>query len=217
MNIVILADKYQKGMKSKGGLGLLKINSRSTIFDYQYKHIKKAFPKSKIIYVYGFDNKKIENYLSKEKYTDVIQIYNPEYENYNYTYSLNLAKEYLDGDTIITFGDVLFHSNLFKNFDKKRGSQVFINLKKKEKIGCIVIDDRVNHISFDLNNYLSNIYYLEKKDIEDIKKLVGQEKFRNYFLFEIINKSIDNNICFSPFVINSKNHIHNLNQIKVKS
>jgi choline kinase len=217
MNFIILADKYQKGMKSKGGLGLLKLNTRTNMIDHQYKQIKSTFPKAKIVYVYGFDHKRIQNFFKEKNYKDIIEIYNPHYDKYNFTYSLKLAVDYLNKDCIITFGDVAFKSNVFKTFNKSNGSQVFINKKQKHKIGCTIIDNYIAHISFDLDNYLSQMYYIAKKDIGDFRELVIEDKFKNYFLFEIINKLIDKNVTFHPFIKNNKNLIFYYNQTKVKS
>lgn len=216
MNFIILADKYQKGMKSKGGLGLLKLNTRTNMIEHQYKQIKKVFPKAKIIYVYGFDSKKIETFLQEKKYKDLIQIYNPNYDHHNFAYSLRLASDYLDKDCFITFGDVGFKSSIFNNFSKDNGSQIFINNKQKHKIGCVINDNRIMHISFDLGNYISQIYYISKKDAERLRQLTSQENLKNYFFFEIINKLIDNNVGFYPFIKNNKNLIFYYQQNKVK-
>lgn len=217
MNFIILADKYQKKMKSKGSLGLLKINTRTNMIDYQYKQIKSFFPKAKIIYVYGFDHKKIENFLIEKNYKDLIELYNPDYEKYNFTHSLKIASDYLDKECIITFGDVAFKAEIFKNFDKKNGSQIFINKKQKHNIGCVINDNHIMNISFDLDNYLSQIYYLGKKDAKVLQTLIIEEKLKNYFVFEIINKLIDNNIIFTPFIKNNKNLIFYYQPNKIKS
>lgn len=216
MNFIILADKYLKGMKSKGSLGLLPVNKKYNIIEFQYKNIKKHFPKAKIIYVYGFDHKKIELFFESKNYKDLVYVYNPDYEKYNYVNSLNCVKEYLNGNCFITFGDVLFRHQIFNKF-ANTFSQVFVNTKIKNKLGCTISDDNlVNNISFELDNYLSQLYYIHKSNIEIFKTLIGNETLKNYFLFEVINKMIDYNIGFAPFIHNNKNLIHQLNEIKTK-
>lgn len=216
MNFIILADKYQKGMKSKGCTGLLQINRKYNLLDFQYTNIKRHFPKCTIIYVYGFDHKKLSSFVSNKKYKDLISIYNPDYQNYNYTHTLNIASNYLNDNCFITFGDIMFKYQAFDNFSTNAGSQIFINTKIKNKLGCTIQNNTINHISFDLDNYLSNIYYLTKKDANTLKKIIGNSKLKNYFIFEIINKMIDNNTTFKPFVKNNKNITHNISELKVK-
>ena len=87
MNCVILADKIFKGIKSKGWVGSLPVNSQSSLIDHQLKVIEKQFPRCKIFYVYGFDSKKVENYLHKI-HKDVTFVNNEEYNKYGQIYSI---------------------------------------------------------------------------------------------------------------------------------
>jgi len=216
MNFIILADKYNKGMKSKGCLGLLKVQKRKNIFQFQYQNIKKAFPKCKIIYVYGFDNRRLEYFVKTNKHKDVTYLYNKDYDKYNFTQSIGIAKEYLKGNCFITFGDIIFKHQIFEEFNLNIGSQVFVNKKTKNKLGCTLENNQICNISFDLDNYLSNIYYIHKKDIQNFAEIISNDKYKNCFIFEIINKMIDNNKVFKTFIKNNKNIIQTLNEIKIK-
>jgi len=216
MNFIILADKFNKGIKSKGCIGLLGLHKRNNIFQFQYKNIKRAFPKSKIIYIYGFDHKKMVLFLEQNNYSDLISIYNPDYEKYNYTHTISLANKYLNDDCFISFGDTIFKHQTFKGFSKQNRSQIFVNTKIKNQFGCTIIDNHVINISFDLQNYLSHIYYVCKKDILHFSHLVTNDKLKNCFIFEVINKMIDSQITFNPFINNNKNLTQNINEIKVK-
>lgn len=198
MNFIILGDKYQKGMKSKGCVGLLRFNKKHNIFQHQYHHIKEHFPKAKIIYVHGFESKKFVSFLHKNGYDDVIAINNDEYDNKNQAYSLSLTKSFLNSDCFITFGNTILVKNIFSKFNKLHGSQIFISNDKSE-IGCIINDSFIENISFDLDNYISNIYYLDKLTIPDLNLLLDNTKFHNNFLFEIINKLIDAGKIFKPY------------------
>jgi hypothetical protein len=215
MKFIILGDRYNKGMKSKGAIGLVKINRNKTILGHQYKSIKSVYPRAQIIYVYGFDNKKFLQYLESE-YPDIIPIYNPDYENTNYTHTLNLASDFISKDTFILFGDSIFNKNIFNNFNKKLGSQIFINKKIKNKLGCILSNEAICNISFDLSLYLSDIYYINSKDSKTLKELIKTKKNKNSFIFEIINKMIDVGVKFYPIISNSKNTIIQLQKNKIK-
>jgi choline kinase len=203
MNFIIIGDRFQKRMKSKGCVGLIKINHK-TIFDIQYKYIKKYFPLSRITYISGFDHKRFIAHIDKHnnKYEDLNIVYNSKFNEYNYGYSLSLIKHYLTQDTIISFGDVIFNNTTFKKFQENFGSQIFVT-KDKTELGCIITDNSIKNIAYDLNNYLSNIYYLSHSDSLSMKNLfdIKDNKYRNFFIFELINILIDKKSNFKPFFI----------------
>lgn len=206
MNIIIIADKFQKRMKSKGCVGLIKINNRTNVIQNQLSALKIFYPKAKIIYIYGFENKKFLSFINKNPILseNIDYVYNENYLTHNYAYSLYLAKNYLNDNTIILFGDHILNPKIFENFDKNKGSQMFINKKQKNRLGCIIHDNKIENISYDLDNYLSEIYYLSKSDSIKLQQIVSNSAYHNYFIFELINKMIDQNIILSPFFIDNK-------------
>ena len=216
MNFIILGDKFQKRMKSRGCVGLIKINNK-TILQHQHKSIKSIFPEANIVYVHGFESKKFINFLSKSSclQKEIITIHNPNYEINNSVYSLYLAKEYLSDDCFIMFGDNLLGNNIFDKFNRQNGSQIFINKKSKNKIGCVINENNIENISYDLDNYLSEIYFLQKQDSESLKLLINNDKYHNYFIFEIFNKLIDQQKNIKPFFINHKTNNITFNYNKI--
>lgn len=202
MNFIILGDKFQKRMKSKGCAGLYKIKNQ-TLIEKQYNTIKNKFPNCKIIYISGFEGKKLTNYIDKHKtkYHDLILINNKQYDKYNHAHSLSLASKHLDTDCMICFGDKILSKSLFKNFDTTLGSQVFIDIDTKNSLGCIVYDGRIQNISYDLPNYLVDMFYLSKNHTMVIKKILSSKMYYNYFVFEILNQLIDNNETIIPFQV----------------
>jgi len=199
MNIIILGDKYQKRMKSKGCVGLIKLYNKN-ILTHQYKILKTKFPNANIIYVYGFDNKRFLSYVNKNimSYSDIKLVYNPHYEQYNNVYSLSLLRDYLNQDCLILFGDHIFKNNTFDNFKRTNESQIFINVKTKTKLGCIINNDTIENVSYDLDNYLSEIYFISKNQIQTFRNLITNPAHHNYFIFEILNKMIDTNQKIIP-------------------
>ena len=117
MNIIILGDKYQKRMKSRGCVGLIKLQNKN-ILHHQYKILTNKFALSKIVYIYGFDNKRLLSYLEKnnQAYSQLEFVHNNRYDQYNNAYSLSLVKEYLDDDLLIMFGDKILTANTFSKF-----------------------------------------------------------------------------------------------------
>lgn len=202
MNIIILGDKYQKRMKSRGCVGLIKLNHKN-ILTHQYKTLTTKFPNANIIYVYGFDNKRFVSYVNKNlfNYPNMKLVYNPYYDKYNNAYSLSLLHNHLHQDCLILFGDYIFKNSIFNHFKRTDESQIFINRKAKTRLGCVISHDIIENISYDLDNYLSEIYFISKNQIEIFKNLVTNPNYHNYFIFEILNKMIDTNQKIIPYYI----------------
>jgi len=208
MNFIILGDKFQKRMKSRGCVGLIKTQSK-TILQHQYKGIRKYFPDAKIIYVYGFEAKKFNSFLNKNDSIkqDIIPINNTQFDSYNNTHSLHIAQEFLTTDCCILFGDNVFDYSIWKKFRSTSCSQVFITRKNKNKLGCIINSNKkIENISYDLDNYLYDMYYVSKPQIDFIRSLVNNKIYHNYFIFELFNLLIDNNYPVVPFTIDSKKY-----------
>lgn len=203
MNIIILGDKYQKRMKSRGCVGLIKFNNKN-ILNHQYKTLKHKFPNANIIYIYGFDNKRLLSYINKNlfSYPHLSLVHNTNYDKYNNVYSLSLAYEYLNQDCLIMFGDHIIKHQTFDHFKYTNESQVFVNKKIKTKLGCIINSAKVENISYDLDNYLSEIYFISKAHIETFRNLISNPLYHNHFIFEILNKMIDSQIKIIPFYTN---------------
>lgn len=207
MNFIIIGDKYSKGMKSKGCAGLIKLDKNVSIFDYQYKIIKTCFPKSTITYIGGFEYKKLENCIDK-KYPDVNLILNDNYEIKNDSYSLSLIHDHIIDDTFITFGYTILNKKIFDKFDKTSGSQIFVIKNHATPVGCIINDSRIENISFDLPNHIEDLYYISNENIRAFYDLVSDKRHNNYFVFELLNKMIDNN------TISIKPSFHSINKVK---
>lgn len=199
MNIIILGDKYQKRMKSRGCVGLIKLNNKN-ILSHQYKTLKAKFPNANIIYIYGFDHKRFLSYINKHLliYPNLTLVHNTRYDISNNVYGLNLVNNYLNQDCLIMFGDHIIKNNVFDNFKHAKGSQVFIS-KTKTRLGCIINHNTIESISYDLDNYLSEIYFISKDQINTFKHLVVNPMYHNYFIFELINKMIDSNQKIIPY------------------
>lgn len=198
MNFIIIGDKFQKRMKSKGCVALIKKHNRTNI-EHQYKVINDLFPKAKIIYIHGFESKKFLSFLDKHNHLkdNIVALHNPLYDKYNNSYSLFLAKEYLKNDSIILFGDHIPNKKIFNKFSNKH-SQVFVNNKNKSRLGCVIHNDKIENISYDLDNYLLEVYFLSKQHYNTTRSILDNPKNYNCFIFEIFNKLIDANEKIIP-------------------
>lgn len=205
MNIIILADKYQKRMKSRGCVGLIKYNHKN-VLNHQHKVLNGSFPNCHIIYIYGFDGKRLISYVNKNigDYPRTTFLNNDLYDQHNNTHSLSLAKNYLNDDCLLLFGDNTIKQTTFDSFKLTSHSQIFVNQKIKTKLGCVITDGLVQNIAYDLDNYLPEIYFISKTHSSALQQLTSNIDNYNCFIFETINKMIDSNHEFTPLIINQK-------------
>lgn len=190
MNIIILGDRYKKGMKSKGCVGLIKINNTTNIFQKQYDSIKKFFPNGRIIYVSGFESKKFSSFLKKNDKYDIEHIENYNFIKTNTGFSLYLAKNYLSNNVLIIDGSTYLVDNLLKNIQSNYDNNLLFIGNKIGEIGCILNKNTVDNLSIDLDNKLYDIAYLNKHTAQKLNSLISTG-YHNAFLFEIINSLID--------------------------
>lgn len=204
MKCIILGDKYEKGMKSKGCSGLLPVNTKVNLLEHQYKTIKKAFPNCQIIYIYGYESKKINDYF-KKKDCNIQFVKNELYEDTGYATSLNLANQYMDGDCFILSGNIKYSSKSLQEINRKN-SQIIVNTKQPYKLGCSVDENMIaDMIVYGADNYLTNCYFVKKHDIDIMKFLLSDKNNLNNFIFEIVNKMIEHGVEFEINNTNSKN------------
>jgi len=198
MNIVILGDKYQKGMKSRGCIGLLPYNNSNNLLQHQYRILSSIFPRCEIVYVYGFDQKRIYSFFKKNPRKNLTPVFNRNHDLYNSCFSLSICKELFSDDVLIVHGGLKLTKKIFKKFNTDLGSQVFVNKKYHNDIGCIIENKNIKNISFDLTNYIYDIYYISKNNIALFRELVIDKQNHNCFMFEIINKIIDSGVAVHP-------------------
>lgn len=202
MNCIILGDKYQKGMKSKGCSALIKSNKQSTIIDNQYYILSSLFDKLNITYVCGFDSKRLTEFVQEKAYNLDI-VYNTEYEQYNDGYSLNLAAPKLEDETLILLGYQTLSNKIAKKINKlKDQSSVFIsNDHCSSRVGCVIYNNNITTFNFGLENYIHDIYYLNQHSAKYLKNILSTNKYNNYFIFELLNNLIDSGLNIKPIVI----------------
>lgn len=201
MNIIILGDKFQKRMKTKGCEALIKINKK-TILEHQYNNIKKYINYDKIVYITGFESEKLYSYLDEDKtYKDLVVINNTEYKKYNYAYTLYIAQDYLDNDCLIFFGENPLNKKICDKINKQKCSSILIDKQSKSNLGCIIDNNKIVNISYDLDNNVGNVYYIIKQDCEKLKNILNKKQNHNRFLFEIMNLMISCQTNMEPLMV----------------
>lgn len=202
MNCIIIGDKYQKGMKSKGCSALMRMNKQSTILDNQYDTLTNLLDKPNITYVYGFDSKRLLDFV-EEKHYNMDMVYNQDYDKYNDGYSLGLVADKLNNDTLILLGYQTLTNKISKKIDNlKHNSGVFVtNNISDPKIGCVIHDSKITTFNFGLTNYIYDIYYINKECAAYLKTILLTNKHYNYFLFELLNKLLDSGLTIKPIIL----------------
>lgn len=190
MNIIILGDRYKRGMKSKGCVGLIKIGKNTNIFQQQYKYIQQIFPDSQTVYISGFESKKFSSFLLKNNYNDIHHIKNSVFSKTNTGFSINLAAEYLVDDCLILDGSSNLSATLLKYIQTNRNNNLLCIGNRCGDIGCVLNETKVDSLSLDLDNKIYDMVYLTKKTAIKLQQVI-KNNYHYAFLFEIINILID--------------------------
>ena len=194
MITIIIADSFKRGMKSKGCPGLIPYNKKTNLFQQQCSAVRSIFPKSDILYVYGYDSKRFSGFVENSPQPNTRYILNPEHPIYSHGHSLYLARDKISqsDECLILLGYDPILPKEIGVAKKHKKSSAIIDLKKKSKLGCILDKETrsINHIFFDLDNHISNIYFLKQPEITILKDLLEHDNVHNMFLFEIMNNII---------------------------
>lgn len=205
MIAIILADSYKKGNKSSGCSGLIPFGKNQNLIQQQHKAIKSVFPKSKIIYVYGFDGKKFSSYIKRYPLSDTQIVFNENYAKHSEGYSLSLALEEVenDQDCLIVFGYDPLDTDQLNHIKSTKKSTALLGRHNKTNLGCVLdsSSNTIHHIFFGLDNYISNTYFLKKLEMQILKQILKTGAANNMFLFEVMNSVISRNGILTSTVI----------------
>lgn len=187
-DIIILGSKSYKGIKSYGCLSNIIINNR-TLLDIQICNAKKSFRTSNIFYI-GGDRC---SYVQSKYKIDYIDNSNKEYNN---LFAISLVKEKLkhNNPLLIFFNKTFFYPNIFEDItknssyawcDKNSGNDYRLGLSHNN-------EGQILNISYDLQPTGCGVYFLNKVDKDRLLAIIDDtEAIKNMFLFEGINKLID--------------------------
>jgi choline kinase len=201
MNCIILGDKYAKGMKSRGCPALLSYNKRNNIIQHQINFIKKFLPESKVIYIYGHCSDSFDDFIKKDNIC-INKIYNSEYEKYGQFNSLSLAEKFMDSECLIFDGYSNLKKSYIRNIKKnKKESFVVLDNKNSDGAGCVVVENKIKNFGYSLPYSIKHIYYLNKEAMSFVKRFCSSNKHRNYFIFEILNEILEQNVFIKPVIL----------------
>ncbi|NBU33437.1 hypothetical protein EBS40_02290 [bacterium] len=197
MTIIIIADSFNKGMKSQGCVGLLPFNKKTNLFQQQYNAIRSVYPKAKIVYIYGFEAKKFTYFIRSFPSTNLATILNNKYNIYNHGYGLSLVRDYIveADECLVLLGYEPIQVSQIKNLYKLKRSAALISHNKTSNIGCIIQKDtnEITNIFYGLPNSINNIYFLKKPELNILANILNSNNAYNMFLFETINAILSQN------------------------
>src|SRR5208283_767415 len=174
-------------MKAYGTKSLIKIKDDLTILEYQVQLIRKCFGTHvTIIVISGFESDKIVGH-SPEK---IIHIENERYSDTSVIHSIGLGlKATITNRVLIIYGDLLFNAvTLTQPLENK--SLLFIdtsNTMTENEVGCIITDNRIENLMYDLPNKWAQIVYLTGKELKLMTQYAYNPLYEKWLCFELIN------------------------------
>ena len=149
---------------------MTKLLNNETILERQLKQLV-YFGIKKVVMTTGFMDNKIMDYCkSLELPIEIKFVKNERYNETNYIYSINCAKEYLNDDIILMHGDLVFDDSVLKQIILSNTSCMStsstIELPEKD-FKAEIIDGKINRVGVDFfqNAYAAQpLYKILKKD-----------------------------------------------------
>lgn len=178
-------------MKSQGCVGLLPFKKKSNLLEQQKKIINKVFPQTDIYYIYGFDAKRLNSYITNND--GIYYTYNRYYETVGQAYGLGLLKKEISNhnECLLLLGQDPIKEDHLKSLKKSKKSSSVLDAKNETKLGCVLNkNNNIQHIFFDLENPVCDMYLLKQKEVSILCDILKENNTHNMFLFEIINSII---------------------------
>ena len=201
INIILCNSLMTKGIKCIGPQALLTINHKPLII-HQIKAIQRLFShkRYRLHIILGYQKDKVKKTLEKYNYLNkknILLIEDDKYYEHSQTKILT--------DTLLTLGEdhvILVNEGcLFSNISIPKHTCIY-NIGKEKRgfdIGCIIQEEQVKYLCYDIPNVWSGITFLHKRDMARIHKITQQylkDKVNYIFLFEYINSLIELGIVF---------------------
>lgn len=190
LTIIIPSAGEGTRMKTYGPKSLINIKPNITILDYQVKLLKEFFPTSTIILVNGYESVKVMNNAPQ----NIIHIENERYNTTNVVRSIGIGlRASITNRVMIIYGDLICNKETF-NIVLDNESLLFVdksNTMTENEVGCMIVDDIVEHLIYDLPQKWAQIIYITGKELKIFKDIAYNPANENWLGFEAINAVID--------------------------
>ena len=197
-SIIIPCAGQGSRMLSFGAKSLIKIKNNETLIDRQLKILNDIFVKKEIILITGFESEKV-----MENTPDyLIKIENPYYDTTNVLKSISIGLRAATTDNvIIVYGDLFFNHNIFMvAFNNE--SMIVVDSSghmKEDEVGCILHDNYLQHMCYELPNKWAQIIFLTGKELQIFSQIAHNKKNSKHFGFEAINALLELGGKLIPF------------------
>jgi choline kinase len=191
---IIPAAGMGRRMKTYGPKSLVKISTEDTILSRQIRILQNTFRYIDIIVVGGFEYDK----LIKSSYPRIKYVYNKDYEDTNIAQSIYLGLQEAETTKIITImGDLVFNQQCVNLPFNNESSVVLSPSMKEEEIGCVVYENKLQHLFYKLPTKWAQIAFFTNYELQ----LLFELSWRNphWFQFELINEIIEYGGSFTVF------------------
>jgi hypothetical protein len=188
----------------------LVIKDPITIIDYQINQIKKALPDSRITIATGFEADKIVKIIGEKH--NVKFIYNNRYKTTNQTECITLQLQENKCKNLLIISNGIIFKEIDFGIHQEAMSKIFVIDKPKYNftIGCSN-SQYAEYLFYDLPIVWSECFFLNEEALDMIKAILSKENIEQLYLFELVNKLIDNKIIFEKEYISKKNIMKILN------
>ena len=193
VSIIIPGAGHGRRMKSYGPKPLFKLSDEVRLIDHQYRMIKEnVVDEHEIIFVGGFKHERV---IRHTRDMDIKHVHNDRHAETNVVDSLRIGIEAAKFDVIVViYGDLYFNRGTIDNIDYDHTS-ILCNAEggwmSPKEVGCTIDNGLVEHVLYDLDNKWAQVGTFVRGELAMLKKMIGNNKYRNYFLFEIMNEMID--------------------------
>lgn len=193
-SVIILAAGEAARMRSHGPRPLIRIYNNTNLISHQVDIINTALPNNEIILVCGCDADKVMNSAP----TGIIKVHNENYENTNIVRSMALGLRAATTDrALFIYGDLVFNLETIDNA-KLETSSIFVespsvNLFNKDSVGCTIVNDKIEHMLYNLEHRWVEIMFLTGKELSMFKTVVWNRDKDKLFGFEAVNEILARN------------------------
>jgi choline kinase len=200
-SVIILNALPDKKIKSLGNRCLVQIKKNKNILDHHIDSIKTIFRNPQIILVCGFDSKKVKKYVDTT-YKNILYVEHDINDLTNIGQSLQYALEKISGSNCLVLNaNNLLHAGALEKIRHSLDHTFVLTGSTNGDIGFISDNGIVQNCYYDLPNQIYDVLYIEENQLDIIKNI---KNISQLYLFEIINKCIDNGMSIKPLKINSK-------------
>lgn len=201
MQALIIASVPDRSMKTLGNKGLIKIDQKNRIIDYQISQLKKIDANIQIIIACAFDAVKTRKYIEHRKYNNVTIVTHEFDEFINVGRSIKECLGTIEKNNypliIMNSGCVFKHKTLL-NVTKNTENCYALISKKEEfesKLGCTIDEGKIKFIFYGLGNKICEIFTLSKQGVDNLRKIHIKDSM---YLFEVMNALIGNGTTILP-------------------